>query len=284
MKFGKFIYPFLFLFIASLTLVACDTNEAPDTEVEAELVTQTTTTAVSVNTAVVQEQITQVQTTFAGVVGADVTVDPTQGAIVQVSSTATSSTGSQTTTTATIAPLVNATSGQPTGQAVVTIQSGGTTSTVVSSVNTSNPANLVSTMHNSSGAATQFPLDSNFNPEPVTTQSTSPNVQFTVAQMNEVYDAIPNYSTSVEAEAGKTYAQLITEALAAGKSGEAEVNEVLTRLGLSTFTIVNNSVQTAIQQCSANSSATEVVHITIIVGSTQMTLTYTCGQIRTPTL
>jgi len=274
---------FIFLLASSVTLVACDSGDDEDTEVAIEVETETTTTVVAPTAPVVQDVVTQIATSLSDIVGDDVAPDPSSGAITQISTTATSSAGTQTTTTATIVPLVNATTGQATAQAVVTVQSAGTTSTVVTSLASADPASLVSSVQSSSGAQTLVPLDASFNPGTVTTQNTSQDVQFTVSQLNGLFSSIPNYSSTVEGAPGQTWAQLITAAIAAGKSGDAEVNNVLTALNLSAFTVVSNNIQSALNQCSANSSVTNVT-VTYDLGSGPVNVPYTCSALRTASL
>ncbi len=255
MNLRKVLSPFLFLLVLSFTLVACDSNEAEDTEAEGEVSSVTTTTTVAASDPVVQEAAAQVQTTFADVVGNNVVVDPTPGAIVQTTTSSTSTSGASATTTATLAPLINTATGQPTGQVVVSVQStGAATTTAIASVVSTNPSSLVVAVQGSSGAATTLPLDASLQPTTITTTSSSAAVQAGVSGMNEVSAQNENFASSVEAEPGRTWAQLITEAVGAGK-GATEISLILARLQAAFYTVVENNVKEAIQQCAANVSA-----------------------------
>jgi hypothetical protein len=278
----------IFLLMASVTLTACDSNEAEDTVavVEEPEVTETVVT-VAPDAPVVQEVVAAVASdpglasAVADVAGAGVTVvvstDP--GAIVQTTSTVEPASAGQPApppVTTTIAPLVNQATGQPIAAAAVVSTVAGVTQTVIATANTSNPAAIQMSAAQSTGttsSASTTQLNAGFDPSALNTTATSAAARSFVDSRTTLLQAGQSFAWRTRAD-GSTWATSIQSALATGKRR----NLTITLAGYQD-TIYNNwgaAFSVARQQCLANSSIQDV-QLSFRTGPlTSGTVTYSC--------
>ncbi len=260
---------FIFLLAASVTLTACDSNDADDTEVVIEEEVTETETTVTTSDATVQ-QITAALAqpgSLGGIVGDNIIVDNSPGAIIQTTSTTSGASGTSSVTT-TVAPLVNTTTGQPTGQVAVAVQSGGTTQTAIATPNVSNTASVSVATRTSTGSTANVNLNQAFNP----TTIASSNASFQSSRRQVRQDIVAGGGTfagTVTAN-GQTWAQRIQAAIAAGKRRNVQVE--LTAYNTAVLQRLLVTGRAVAGACSQNNSATETVRIT----NAGTTVAYAC--------
>jgi hypothetical protein len=260
----------IFLLMASVTLTACDSNEAEDTVavVEEPNVTETVVT-VAPDAPVVQEVVAAVASdpglasAVADVAGAGVIVvvstDP--GAIVQTTSTVDPVSAGQPApppVTTTIAPLVNQATGQPIAAAAVVSTVAGVTQTVIATANTSNPAAIQmsaaqSTGTTSSSSTTQ--LNAGFDPSALNTTATSAAARAFVARRTTLLQGGQSFAWRTRAD-GSTWATSIQSALATGKRRNLII--ILAGYQDAIYITWGTGFSAARQQCLASSSVQEV--------------------------
>lgn len=251
---------FVVLLVASLTLTACDSNEAEDTDVEVEVTTTTTETVVAPSDPVVSQIQTAVTGGFGGVVPDNVVIDTSAGSVVQTTTASTSSSGQQSSTAVTVAPLVNEATGQPTGQVAVAVASttaGQTqTQTLVAGLSSSNPAALSLAVVDQTGAGSAYPLNSTLDLQAASTQSPDVGRQAWVSRFNQIRSANPNI-TDFPLASGQTGRQAIQSALASGKRSAAVAGAITATLS-GVFSSYTTGRSAARASCTANSSLVTV--------------------------
>lgn len=261
---------FALFLAASVTLTACDTNEADDTTQVVETEVTITETTLDASDPVVQDIVTSVASGDAGaILGDNVAVDTSAGAVTQVTAVATSTSGAQTTTTSTIAPVVNTTTGQPTNSAVVVAQINTTsnsqsqqTQTVVSTPNVANTSNIVvATTNADTGGQADLNLNSTFDVSAMSSNS-DPVWASRNNSVRQAFGAAGTSFASAASGSGQTWAQQIQADLAAGKR-----RTLITTLAGYQAYVYTTTAQfgiDAVAACAANSS---VLEVTVTVGS-----------------
>jgi hypothetical protein len=282
----------IFLLMASVTLTACDSNEAEDTVavVEEPEVTETVVT-VAADAPIVQETVAAIasdpdlSSAVAAVAGAGVTVvvstDP--GAVVQTTSTVSAVAGQATppAVTTTIAPLVNQATGQPIAAAAVVSSSGGQTQTIIAAPNVANPAAIQIAATPSTGQATTTSLNSVFNPSGISSAATSTASQAFVSRRTRLLQAGQSFAWRTAAD-GQTFAARIQDALANGKRDDVTIT--LVDYQDKTYQAFRNSLSRASSACSSSGgSAILQADVTVRTGadgSGTAVVTFDCSVIR----
>lgn|GEM_PF-3284362 len=268
---------FALLLAASLTLTACDSNEADDSEVEVDVTETVTETTVTTSEPAVQVISTQITSgALADVVGDNVVVDNSSGAIIQTNTTttATSSAGGGSTTTSTsttVAPLVNQTTGQPTGQVAVAVTQTSTgqasqVQTIVVTPNVSNAASITVPSTADTGTQTTSTLDASFEPASYSSSNTSWQNSRNVLRQR-VSNAGGSFSAGQSGN-GQTWGERIQAALASGKS--SHVATTVSGYTIDVYVKALNAVKDATSSCSVSSA---ILTVNYELAGTGITLT-----------